>query len=105
LEDIRHTLKGKMIIMYAKKITKDISKVEEGQEGMMTAMIQEMPFFTNGNALGILNIFLYQQIDRNWKIISENSIKCIIFSILFLAVGNYFINKDLLRGIRNIGKK
>ncbi|MFA9463955.1 MAG: glycoside hydrolase family 3 C-terminal domain-containing protein [Velocimicrobium sp.] len=46
LEDIRHTLLGKIIIVYANQIAKKVTEVEEEQEGMMAAMIKEMPFFS-----------------------------------------------------------
>lgn len=45
LVDIRHTFIGKFINIYADKIIKKIAKSEQGQEGMMSATIKEMPFF------------------------------------------------------------
>lgn len=62
-------------------------------------------YFTNGEALGYLNIYSDQIADSDWSLIGENSIKCLVFALLFLAIGNYFINQDLLRGIRNVIKK
>lgn len=44
LEDVNHTLVGKLINKYADKIVKEVAKAEEGQEGMMAATIKEMPF-------------------------------------------------------------
>lgn len=46
LEDISHTLIGKIIIIYANRIAKKVAKAEEEQEGMMAATIKEMPFFS-----------------------------------------------------------
>lgn len=46
LDDVSHTLIGKIIIKYADRMAKRVSKVEEEQEGMMSAMIKEMPFFS-----------------------------------------------------------
>lgn len=46
IEDIRHTLIGKVINWYADKVAKEVSKAEEGQEGMMAATFKEMPFFS-----------------------------------------------------------
>ena len=46
IEDIRHTLIGKVINRYADKVAKEVSKAEEGQEGMMAATFKEMPFFS-----------------------------------------------------------
>lgn len=45
LEDIKHTFVGKLVNRYADMILNKVSKLEDGQEGMMTAMIKEMPFF------------------------------------------------------------
>lgn len=45
LEDISHTLIGKLMIMYADRIASKVTKVEKEQEGMMSAMMKEMPFF------------------------------------------------------------
>jgi len=45
LEDIRHTLIGKIIVKYAEHILNKATQTEEEQEGMMSAMIMEMPFF------------------------------------------------------------
>lgn len=46
LEDISHTLVGKIVNMYADRISRKVSEAEEGQEGMMSATIKEMPFFS-----------------------------------------------------------
>ena len=45
LEDISGTMLGKLICWYSNKYAKEVSKAEAGQEGMMAAMIYEMPFF------------------------------------------------------------
>lgn len=45
LEDVSHTLIGKIIIRYADKVARNVTETQEEQEGMMTAMIKEMPFF------------------------------------------------------------
>jgi beta-glucosidase len=45
LEDISHTLIGKIMIMYADRMARKAKEIEAGQEGMMSAMIKEMPFF------------------------------------------------------------
>lgn len=45
LEDISHTLIGTLMIKYAERMAGKVSKVEKEQEGMMEAMIKEMPFF------------------------------------------------------------
>jgi beta-glucosidase len=45
LEDVSHTLVGKIIIMYAARMARTVTQAEEEQEGMMSAMIKEMPFF------------------------------------------------------------
>lgn len=45
LEDVNHTFIGKIIIMYGERMISKVSEVEEEQEGMMSAMIKEMPFF------------------------------------------------------------
>jgi beta-glucosidase len=44
LEDIKHTLVGKIIILYAKAVTKSVVKSEKEQDGMMFATIMGMPF-------------------------------------------------------------
>lgn len=46
IEDISHTLIGKIIIMYADRIAKKAMEAENGQEGMMDAMVKETPFFS-----------------------------------------------------------
>ena len=45
LEDIRHTLIGRLVLLYATATVKKMSRKEEGQEGMMLATVKEMPFF------------------------------------------------------------
>ncbi|MDK2808614.1 MAG: beta-glucosidase [Clostridiales bacterium] len=45
LEDVRHTLIGKIVLWYANHVMREASKAEEEQEGMMSSMIREMPFF------------------------------------------------------------
>lgn len=45
LEDISHTLIGKVIMKYADRVVKKASQVEAEQAGMMAATIREMPFF------------------------------------------------------------
>jgi beta-glucosidase len=44
LDDVKHTLIGKIMIRYAKSISKKVTKDQKEQEGMMSAMIREMPF-------------------------------------------------------------
>lgn len=66
LEDIKHTFMGKLVNRYADRVLNKVSKVEDGQDGMMTAMIKEMPFFamvasgdgliTEGMMEGILDL-------------------------------------------------
>lgn len=46
LEDIGHTLVGKIILIYAKKVAKEVTECEKEQEGMLLSMFQEMPFFS-----------------------------------------------------------
>ncbi|MFT4145475.1 MAG: glycoside hydrolase family 3 C-terminal domain-containing protein [Mobilitalea sp.] len=45
LEDVNHTLIGKVILMYADRMARKVAKVEKEQEGMISAAIKEMPFF------------------------------------------------------------
>ena len=45
LEDVQHTVIGKIILWYANRIVKKVTKGSGEQEGMMAAMITEMPFF------------------------------------------------------------
>ncbi|MDF2842897.1 MAG: bglX [Herbinix sp.] len=45
LEDVNHTLIGKVILMYADRMARKVAKVEKEQEGMISATIKEMPFF------------------------------------------------------------
>lgn len=45
LEDVNHTLLGKVILMFADRMARKVAKVEKEQEGMMSATIKEMPFF------------------------------------------------------------
>lgn len=54
LEQVRHTLVGKIIILYADMVARKITKTEKEQMGMMSAMIKEMPFYamvTSGDSL------------------------------------------------------
>lgn len=46
LEDISASLIGKLIYRYAGKVSRNASQAEEGQEGMLSATITEMPFFS-----------------------------------------------------------
>lgn len=45
LEDIKHTLIGKLIIRYSESLAKKVTDDQEDQEGMMSAMMREMPFY------------------------------------------------------------
>ncbi len=45
LEDVNHTLIGKIILMFADRMARKVAKVEKEQEGMISATIKEMPFF------------------------------------------------------------
>jgi beta-glucosidase len=45
LDDIRHTLIGRLMLVYATATVKKMSRKEPGQEGMMLATVKEMPFF------------------------------------------------------------
>jgi beta-glucosidase len=45
LDDVSHTFIGKIIIWYAGRLARKVTETEEEQEGMMAAMIREMPFF------------------------------------------------------------
>ncbi len=44
LEDISHTLTGKLILFIADRMTKKVTKTSEEEEAMMSSMIKEMPF-------------------------------------------------------------
>ncbi len=44
LEDVKHTFVGKLLIWYAKRTMKKATRGEEEQNGMMSAMVLEMPF-------------------------------------------------------------
>ncbi len=44
LEDIEHTLIGKVVLKAADRMTKKVTKDSEGEEAMMSNMIKEMPF-------------------------------------------------------------
>jgi beta-glucosidase len=44
LEDVKHTLVGKIINLYADSLAKKVTKSEDEQVGMMAAMMKEMPF-------------------------------------------------------------
>lgn len=45
IEEIRHTLIGKLLNKVADQVARNTAKSEDGQEGMMSATIKEMPFF------------------------------------------------------------
>ncbi len=80
LEDVSHTLVGKLVSMIADKVAKNVSAVEQEQEGMMSNMIKEMPFFsliTSGDGM-----------------ISENMMEGILD----------FLNGHYLRGIKKLLK-
>lgn len=54
LEDVRHTLIGRLVLLVAERLMKKECASEEGQEGMMLATIREMPFFalvTSGDGM------------------------------------------------------
>ncbi len=44
LEDIQHTLTGKLILMIVDRMTKKITSSSKEEEAMMSSMIKEMPF-------------------------------------------------------------
>jgi beta-glucosidase len=44
LEDVKHTLIGKIIIRIADKMAKNVTQSSKEEEGMMSSMIKEMPF-------------------------------------------------------------
>ena len=44
LEDIGHTLTGKLILKIADRMTKKVTKTSEEEEAMMSSMVKEMPF-------------------------------------------------------------
>jgi beta-glucosidase len=44
LEDIEHTLVGKLILKVADRMSKQVTKTSEEEEAMMSNMIKEMPF-------------------------------------------------------------
>lgn len=46
LEDVKHTLIGKIIYWYAKNLAKKVTKDSKEQEGMMVSMMAETPFFS-----------------------------------------------------------
>lgn len=46
LEDVSHTFVGKIVNKVAEKVAKGVTEVEKEQEGMMSNMIKEMPFFS-----------------------------------------------------------
>ena len=45
LEDIKHTVIGKLIIRYSESLAKKVTDDQADQEGMMAAMMKEMPFY------------------------------------------------------------
>ncbi|MHB8129817.1 MAG: glycoside hydrolase family 3 C-terminal domain-containing protein, partial [Mobilitalea sp.] len=67
LEDVSHTLLGKIIMMVAGRMAKKATKSSKEEEGMMSSMIKEMPFhslMTSSNGAitermleGILDLF------------------------------------------------
>ncbi len=44
MEDIRHTLLGKLILMVADRMTKKVTGDKDEEEAMLSSMIKEMPF-------------------------------------------------------------
>jgi beta-glucosidase len=44
LEDIQHTLTGRLILKFVDRLTKKVTKESEEEEAMMSNMIKEMPF-------------------------------------------------------------
>ncbi len=44
LEDIEHTLTGRLLLWVADRMTKKVTKTSEEEEAMMSSMIKEMPF-------------------------------------------------------------
>lgn len=44
LEDVKHTLVGRLINLYADSLASKVTQSEDEQEGMMAAMMKEMPF-------------------------------------------------------------
>ncbi|MDR3645244.1 MAG: glycoside hydrolase family 3 C-terminal domain-containing protein, partial [Clostridia bacterium] len=44
LEDVRHTLVGKIVLMYADRMNREVTRVEKDQSGMMSAAFKEMTF-------------------------------------------------------------
>lgn len=71
LEDISTSFIGKIVILYADKISRKASKAEAGQEGMLSATILEMPFFS--------------MVAQEEDLVSENLIE----GILALLNGHY----------------
>jgi len=45
IDDIQHTLMGKVILLLVRQIERKAKQTEEGQEGMLVATIREMPLF------------------------------------------------------------
>lgn len=45
LENARHNLIGKILLKYVDHLASEVSQSEEGQEGMMAAVMKEMPLF------------------------------------------------------------
>ncbi len=81
LEDVQHTFVGKIIIWYANRIAKQVTKEAKEQEGMMASMIYEMPF--------------YAMVSSGEGMLSES----MMHGILDLLNGHYF------RGIRRLFQK
>jgi beta-glucosidase len=44
LEDVSHTLLGKLILKVADRMSRKVTKASQEEEGMMSSMIKEMPF-------------------------------------------------------------
>lgn len=78
LEDVKHTLIGKLLCLYADHLAKTVTQSEEEQQGMMAAMMKEMPF--------------HAMVASGDKIISE----CMMEGILDL------LNRHYLKGIRKL---
>jgi beta-glucosidase len=81
LEDISHTLIGKLIIKVADQMSKKVTKASKEEEGMMSSMIKEMPF--------------HSLVTTSDGIISEPMMEGIID----------FLNGHYLKGIRKLFKK
>lgn len=65
LEDVKHTLVGKIILWYANRVVHKATKESKEQKGMMAATVREMPFFamvTSGEGM-ISETMMYGIID------------------------------------------